>query len=115
MQHDPMISAYVECALWAGTDGENPLDDTYSVSDLSAEALAEITQDCEAFAADNADDLADWTPEQAGHDFYLTRNGHGTGFWDRGHEAGDRLSAAAKVYGTSDLYPGDDGALYLSH
>lgn len=38
--------------------------------------------------------------EQCGHDFILTRNGHGAGFWDRGHgEAGNRLSEAAKAYG----------------
>tara|TARA_R100001463_G_scaffold33708_1_gene74496 strand:+ start:95 stop:433 length:339 start_codon:yes stop_codon:yes gene_type:complete len=27
--------------------------------------------------------LSDDNIEQAGHDFWLSRNGHGTGFWDR--------------------------------
>lgn len=37
---------------------------------------------------------------RAGHDFWLTRGGHGTGFWDRGlGELGDRLSDAAQAYG----------------
>ena len=36
----------------------------------------------------------------AGHDFALTRNGHGTGFWDRGlGEMGDMLSNECKPYG----------------
>lgn len=40
------------------------------------------------------------TLEQCGHDFILTRNGHGAGFWDRGYgAAGDRLTSAAKAYG----------------
>lgn len=40
------------------------------------------------------------TLEQCGHDYILTRNGHGAGFWDRGYgAAGDRLTAAVKVYG----------------
>ena len=36
----------------------------------------------------------------AGHDFALTRNGHGTGFWDRGlGEMGDMLTEECKPYG----------------
>lgn len=39
----------------------------------------------------------------AGHDLWLTRSGHGTGFWDRGlGELGDRLTEAAKSYGSPD-------------
>ena len=79
--------------------------------------------DCEDFLGSNASDLAEycermrneqWSGEErAGHDFWLTRNGHGAGFWDRGlGDLGDRLSAAAKVYGECDLYPGDDGLIY---
>jgi hypothetical protein len=50
---------------------------------------------------------------RAGHDFWLTRNGHGAGFWDRGlGDLGERLSKAAKVYGEVYLYPGDDGKVY---
>ena len=49
----------------------------------------------------------------AGHDFWLTRNGHGAGFWDRGlGEVGDRLSNACKAFGSYDLYIGDDGKIY---
>ena len=48
--------------------------------------------------------------EALGHDFWLTRNGHGAGFWDRGlGELGDRLTGLAKPYGTVDLYITDDG------
>jgi hypothetical protein len=37
---------------------------------------------------------------QCGHDFILTRNHHGAGFWDRGYgEAGRRLTAAAQAFG----------------
>ena len=38
--------------------------------------------------------------EMAGHDFALTRNGHGAGFWDRGlGEIGDMLTEECKPYG----------------
>ena len=51
--------------------------------------------------------------ERLGHDFWLTRNGHGAGFWDRGlGELGQKLTEATKTFGTSDLYIGDDGKIY---
>ncbi len=113
---------YVECALWAGLDWSDetaanpePLDANYSADDISDEARAEILADIAGFYSDCAEDLADLEPERVGHDFYLTRNRHGAGFWDRGlGDAGDRLTAAAHVYGTSELSPGDDGKLYIS-
>lgn len=53
------------------------------------------------------------TPDRAGHDFWLTRNGHGAGFWDRGMgKLGDRLADAARAYGSVDLYVGDDKKIY---
>ena len=43
--------------------------------------------------------------ELAGHDFALTRNGHGAGFWDRGlGTVGDMLSDEAKAYGSHSVY-----------
>jgi hypothetical protein len=56
-----------------------------------------------------------WTAEQAGHDFWLTRNRHGAGFWDRGHGAeGADLTQHAKSFGDCDLYVGDDGGIYAA-
>lgn len=51
-----------------------------------------------------------------GHDLWLTANGHGTGFWDRGlDELGTRLAKAAHESGcNADSYIGDDGVMYLS-
>jgi hypothetical protein len=41
--------------------------------------------------------------EQAGHDFWLTRQGHGTGFWDRpevyGRALADALTLTCKAIG----------------
>ena len=49
-----------------------------------------------------------------GHDFWLTRNGHGAGFWDRSdclpEDAGERLTDAAEKYGEVDLTV-DDGVI----
>lgn len=100
--------------------------DSFGFSDLAPETLARIIADCEAFKARHVhtlaaaygagcDDGSEYTPERAGHDFWLTRNGHGAGFWDRGlGELGDTLDAASGVVGEVNAYLGDDGKVYLS-
>ena len=78
--------------------------------------------DCAKFQLDNrwalinavlADSDAD--TERAGMNFWLTRNGHGSGFWDGDWgDWGDELTDASKAFGECDLYVGDDGMLYLA-
>lgn len=111
------LGAYIECALWStvGDDGE-PLDATYGPDDLSEEAQAKMRGDVSDFFEGCADLIAvsGLTPEQVGHDFWLTRNRHGAGFWDRGlGEVGEQLTEMAHPYGSCDLYVGDDGSLYI--
>ncbi len=115
-RQSPMLAAYIQAALWssAGDDGE-PLDKKYDCSGLSQECLVQFTEDCLNFQRDNEDDIGTEL-EQAGHDFWLTRNGHGAGFWDGDwqDEVGQRLTAASKAYGSCDLYIGDDGKIHCS-
>lgn len=131
---DEFTAGYITCALWASSDnaddsGGQPLDANYSEADIAPETLARMVADCAEFQADNAGTLATaygfaasarrttagmYKPANAGHDFWLTRNGHGAGFWDRDFgAAGDALAAAAKSYGTADLEVGDDKKIYL--
>lgn len=112
---------YLETALWSTNDesdesGGVPLDRNYSIEDIAPESLASMLADCDAFEAANSDLLAlAGTREQNGHDFWLTRNDHGVGFWDRGYLiVGEQLSDACKAYGSVDLYIGDDGLIYCS-
>ena len=114
------FAAYMDCALWSTNDNSTPdggdsLDQNYSISDIAKEAKDHMREDCNVFMRNNRFNLMDMHPEQAGHDFWLTRNGHGAGFWDRGlGELGDRLTAAVHAFGEIDLYVGDDGLLYLA-
>ena len=115
-----MLDAYIECALWSTNDestpeGGEPLDRNYSASDLALETLAEMTSDCEQFWQANADHIGDADQSQVGHDLWLTRNGHGTGFWDRDADLyadQDALTEAAHAMGERNLYVGDDGLIY---
>ena len=118
---DDFLTAYVECALWCSTaDGGEPLDATYDGDYIAPEALAKMRADCDDFIAGNEDMLSDVDAlfgrgaESCGHYFWLTRNGHVAGFWDRGMgKLGEQLSDACKPYGSQDLYVGDDGQLYV--
>jgi hypothetical protein len=128
---DRFTRAYIEAALWSSNDesdesGGLPLDENYDADDIAPEALAQIVDECRAFQDDNAADLAlaydlyprrEWAPEeQAGHDFWLTRCGHGAGFWDREiGEVGERLTEASHKARERMLYVGDDGRLYYCH
>lgn len=126
---DQFLQAYAVCALWSscGPDQEphkcENLDDLFDTDDINPDTWAQMKADCEDFIQANSSYLElyaerrgneQWSAsELAGHDFWLTRNGHGAGFWDRGLGAlGDRLSEAAKVYGEVFLYPGDDGKIH---
>lgn len=115
---DKFVDAYIECALWSSIDmdTENPLDDLYGMDDISKETFMGMRTECADFIdyceRENIELPED--DEMNGHDFWLTRNEHGTGFWDRGYENGDELTKAAKTFGSCDLYPGDDGNLYIA-
>ena len=114
------FNAYIECALWSSTDdtGE-PLDGEYDIADFDTDTLAELKKEALQFFTDNIDAINN-TPDaygygQAGHDFWLTRNGHGAGFWDRGLDIiGETLTSKAAAYGAKDLYIGDDGKIYAA-
>lgn len=110
------LNQYLETAIWASTDSEgNPLDRDYSIEDFSEEALLQAIQESNSFIQENLKDLEMVGDEGAhGHDFFLSRNGHGAGFFDRGYgPAGKRLQSASKRYGTADVYVGDDRQLYF--
>lgn len=99
---------------------DTPDEETVPMDDVDAEltldAQFEMLGDCEDFMKSQWHLVCDLDPAQVGHDFWLTRNGHGTGFWDRGHPEwlGKALTKASKPYGTADLYVGDDGCIHHS-
>lgn len=114
---DDILQGYIECALWSSTgDDDQPLD--HGHSDVTPETRAGMREDCARFARENAADLIAYVEKghgwaHAGHDFWLTRNRHGAGFWDRRLGAlGARLSDAAQKFGEAYLYVGDDGEVY---
>lgn len=123
--------AYVACALWSSNDestpsGGEPFDANYSRDDIDPQTLVNMALEADAFALNNRADIdaAGLDDDRAGHNFWLNRNGHGSGFWDeKMMSAGDSpeesaacesLSEASKKTGSRDLYLGDDGKIYQS-
>lgn len=126
---DGFARQYVGTALWTGI--EYPYGDARADSDnlydadsewVTPDTLRAMIADCEAFQRDNAAALEEayssdvyiqgerYNETNAGHDFWLTRNGHGAGFWDRGlPDDGKALTAAAKKFGEYNLCMGDNG------
>lgn len=109
-----MSQAYLECARWAdtGEEGQPPAD-----APLSFCAKLEANAVCDAFLLENETAIGQHLT-QAGHDLWLTRNGHGSGFWARpelyGEAQSNLLTAAAQRLKTRSLYQGDDGKLYFT-
>jgi hypothetical protein len=104
---------YVEAMFWTECNADNEELKDCTFDDLSEQARDSIHNDCRTFIK-KADGLLFDFGEQAGHDFWLTRNHHGAGFWDRGLGAiGTALTVIAHSFGSSELYKGDDGQLYL--
>lgn len=116
---DEFTYAYIEALLFFENDesddnGGEPLANNYYTEDLAPDSLAEIVAECKAFQRDNAALLDGLDVSQCGHDFYLTRQHHGAGFWDRGlGEIGDRLTDAAHAFGEFWPYVGDDGMIHI--
>lgn len=125
---DDFTRGYVTCVFWLGV--EDPEDDSgntdadVTFDDLAPETLQSMIADCHRFQQDAAEALSEaygrgYSEERAGHDFWLTRNGHGAGFWDRdvlqAAKIGERLTSLCgwrTTFGGVDLYLGDDGKIY---
>jgi len=118
------FNAYVDAALWSSTygeDGENNLDD--GEHDLSDKAKNKMLLDCADFfnycEREGINPLPDYDDnlysdaEKSGHDFWLTRMGHGAGFWDGDYPEPQAtlLTEAAHAAGHRDVIVSYDGFL----
>lgn len=115
--NDDFVNAYIEAILFTEVDDDDdPLDRKYEASDFDDDLIKKITEDCGKFLAkcghlitrENCKTNID-PFKQAGHDFWLTRNGHGSGFWDGDWKkrAATKLTAESQEMGESYVYLGD--------
>lgn len=128
-----VLEHYVIAMLWSTMDesdgdGGSPMDENYSIHDLAPEFLESSRRDVATFLASVPGELLTrdnycgtsscGIDQQIGHDLWLTRAGHGCGFWDGDWHSDSHsglhgpLTLAAKALGGCDPYVGDDGLIY---
>jgi len=115
-----MLQAYIAAALWSTCAPEDlgieMLDEMFEPEHFTEEAMRRCRLDCAAFldyAMNGTDGCAGERSfksllegcdfSQVGHDFWLTREGHGVGFWDRpeiyGDDEAEALTKLCKAFG----------------
>jgi hypothetical protein len=135
-----VLKGYASALLWANAqcvaeDGESCEDGQsgdcehtlnahleYSLEDFSDDDQRAMRRDVERMVLDGLTDFREYLERREydpsegtvamyfGHDFALNRNGHGTGFWDRGlGELGERLAGRASAFGETYVYVGPGG------
>lgn len=126
-----MVNQYLDTADWTDEDAlaEDAAQHGIEIIGWHSDAFTVAERACRDFLGTPASDdegdertlydvLTDANigPESVGQDLWLTRNGHGAGFWDRGYpaELDTLLTTAAKSMGSSDTYVDDDGYQYLT-
>jgi hypothetical protein len=108
--NDSFLAGYVEAMLFSSMDnldesGGLPLETNYTDRDITTDTLIKMAKQCRDF--ENMPGVADaiaTRAEEAGRDFWFTRNDHGVGFWDGDWPEPDAtlLTEAAKSFGESD-------------
>ncbi len=107
-----ILASYLETALWSShqdDDGDFNFDEK-TIFEFNPEALQRAKADVDEFVEKAGSLLDGLEAKSIGHDFWLTRCGHGAGFWDGDyeHEVGEKLSEISREFGNVDLYIGDD-------
>jgi hypothetical protein len=136
---NPSLRQLAETLLWSETDnadesGGQPLDANYSPEDIDADSLEELNKRFQSFVEEAEKEITekigdDWSSiddfytgtanseYQTEHDFILTANGHGCGFWEAFYwskEVGEILTRLAEKHREIHADVGDDGKIYLS-
>lgn len=115
MKHS-IVLAYLHTALWSSVDDEgNPLDSSYDISDIDQASIEKSSKELDDFITAAIELLEGVDLETAAHDFWLTRNRHGAGFWDGDYPdaIGEALTELSHKFGEVNLYVGDDGKVYI--
>jgi hypothetical protein len=134
---NPSLQSLVETLLWSENDNSNecggePLDTNYCFTDVDEACLAELYQRFQDFVSEAEQLLAakfgdEWSSiddfyigcasgdYQAEHDYIMTVNEHGCGYWDGDWQdgVGEILCNLARKKPPIYAMVGDDGKIYL--
>lgn len=108
------VTSYLLTASWVECDSDENKSFTDEAKDIAEKDCVKFIQAVrKEFGEVKAKELlsieANDLDYLAPHDFYLTRNGHGAGFWDKsekygGQEIADKLTKIAEKLGNCTAY-----------
>ena len=108
-----ILNSYLETAIWAEESDENDLQGkTIQEIDKNSKANSaiEIYQFLQKAQQEASDELNTYDEEAIGHNLWLSRNGHGAGFFD---DNNDKLQNLARNMKPVDIYLGNDNKIYI--
>lgn len=130
-KHSSSLERLIQTLLWSSTDFDgNSLDKKYGISDVHESSLRKLESEFQDFMDkvtlligqklgdfDNIEDfyLLSTTASQVEHDYILTRNRHGCGFWDGDWDASvsQILTDTAHLHPEIEPYVGDDNLIHF--
>lgn len=114
---ETFFHSFIETALWCSSDSNSDSDTSlqnqnYSIDDIDPNCLETLKTDCQLFFDENYSKIQT-NISLAGHDFWLTSNRHGAGFWDGDweKEIGQELTEESHKYSERNFYV-NDGVVY---
>lgn len=118
---DAEVDQYLETVIWADLS-DDPLGRRFNIADFSDHARSQAEDELERFKNEASRVIAilkreGETPGMSRWpiDFWLTRNGHGAGFWDRpelyGEAGAEAFTALSHAAGECYVYVADGGEL----
>lgn len=132
LEHDAMVRGFAEALLFttSHTNEEGiTLHEELRGFEFFVQSMESIKTACHDFLKNLPEHIGEaarvaysgrpWGAfDCIGHDFLLTRNGHGAGFWDRDwlpDGLGDALTEYTKNWGECYATLGDDDAVYTDN
>ncbi len=120
MEHSIEFEDYFTAMIWADLEYNEDLGMDTSAIDITiidTASISEQQKQCREFfeKADFILENTEYTQSQAEHDFLLTRQGHGAGFWENDHckqLEGEALTNLAQQFPTLNYYA-LDGVIYI--
>jgi hypothetical protein len=115
MNQQLILHAYLTAATFFDAEEEH-MTKNATIEEYDPQSVEQAKEDIQSFVAMNQNLLeqSGQTPEQIGHDFWLTRQGHGAGFWDRGlGKIGDQLTENIKNHFKEKFVEYENGIYFI--
>lgn len=116
-EFETFFHSFIETALWCSSDSNSDSDTSlqdqgYSINDIDPCYLESLKTDCQLFFDENYSKIQT-NISLAGHDFWLTSNRHGAGFWDGDWEEkiGKELTEDSHKFSEHTFYV-NEGVVY---